>query len=94
MRRLLAAVCATIALSCCSPSGFSEADVQQIKNSIRDKFNADKNYSVDEVVLIKESATRLTGYVRLHHKLLGEMTRNCNASMAEDGRNYIWRCGS
>ena len=80
-------------LAACS-NGFQEADIQDVKKAIRAEFEKDARYSVVEVVMIKASATKLDGFIRLRSKLIGEFTKSCSATMAEGGRDFLWRCGN
>ena len=78
--------------------GFSAEDIAGIKQSIRTEF-AKKGtemggkrgvYQVDEVQMIQESPTKLTGFVKI--KLFGvSMTKDCSATMGDNGES-IWRC--
>lgn len=70
--------------------GFSDQDVTKCEQSIRDEF-AKRGLKVEEVHLIKKSATELAGLVKLRAPLLGSIEKSCTATMG-DGGQYIWQC--
>ena len=72
--------------------GFSDADVGIIEQSIRDEFSK-KGAKVQDVHMQRESPIKLAGFVTLKVPLLGTVSRNCTATMGEDGRSF-WQCGS
>jgi len=79
-------------LAACSPS-FSDEDIAGAQNSIRAEYEKNKKLEVVDVALIKETSTRLTGYVEVRVKGTSiERTIDCSANMGLDGR-YIWQCG-
>ena len=99
--RLLVVLCAII-LSGCS-HGFREEDVTAAKTSIRSEFQK-QGFSVEEVVLLRESDTKLSGYVKLRKSFYDDggvlrpmpqdiaLTRSCTATMAADSSQYFWEC--
>ena len=55
------------ALTACE-SGFSEADIEQTKQSIRSEYEKRPGLTVVAVQMIKESPTKLTGFVKIKPK--------------------------
>jgi hypothetical protein len=89
-------VLASILTAC--ESGFREADIEETKKSIRSKYEKQPGLTVVDVQMIKESPTKLTGFVKLKPTglpkslgSLGEVSKNCAATWGEYGQ-YIWRC--
>lgn len=80
----------TFTLAGCSPS-FSKEDIDAIKKSITQEFGKREGIKVVDVVMLKESATKLTGYAKISVAEFGEITKPCSATMAQEG-GYIWRC--
>ncbi len=81
-----------LVLAACE-SGFSESDIERTKQDIRSEFEKRPGLIVVDVQMIKESPTKLTGFVKIQPKglpksvgALGEI-----AKMGEN-RQYIWRC--
>lgn len=79
-------------------SGFSEADIEQAKQSIRSEYEKLPGLTVVDVEMIKVSPTKLTGFVKLKPDglpksvgALGEISKECSATMGEH-RRYIWQC--
>lgn len=76
------------------PSGFSEAEIERVRQTIREEYTKRGNVTVEDVTMIKKSSRELTGFVRLKPTALGvSQTIGCTASMAESGGQYLWRCG-
>ncbi len=73
------------------PTSFGSADIDAMKRSIRAKFEEQGGTVVEEVQLIKESGQKVTGFVKLRINSI-PVTKVCDATMAEDGRQYLWRC--
>lgn len=76
-------------------SGFADADIANVKQSIRDEY-AKKNsdIEIEEVAMLRKEPRELLGFIRAKHKPSGRMqTIDCSATMSAEGRNYIWRCG-
>jgi YbbR domain-containing protein len=73
-------------------SGFSNADIEGIKKSIKSKYEKREGVTVLEVQMLKESSRKAVGYVKLKIAVLGEVTKPCSATLAEDGEQTIWRC--
>ena len=71
-------------------SGFTVQDIEELKKSVRSEFEAQPGVVVSEVAFIKESSTKLTGFVKF--ELYGiEVIKGCEATMGEN-QMYIWRC--
>lgn len=71
-------------------TGFSDKDISNLKQTVRDEFAKQPGVSVTEVTFIKESDKKLTGFVKL--KVAGiDVMKSCNATMG-DGSQYIWKC--
>ena len=93
MRKGISLALLALFLAACSPS-FNAQDIEQTQASIRTEYEKNKEVEVVDVALIKESPTRLTGYVKM--KVKGsprEVSVACSANMGLDG-DYIWQCGS
>jgi hypothetical protein len=46
--------------------------------------------TVEEVSMMKVSPTQLTGFAKVRMPLIGEINKNCTATMG-DGK-YMWQC--
>jgi hypothetical protein len=97
IREGLAVMVLALALTACE-SGFSEADIEQTKQDIRSEYEKRPGLTVVDVQMIKESPTKLTGFVKMKPKglpkslgTLGEISKSCSATLGEN-RQYIWRC--
>jgi hypothetical protein len=75
-----------------TPSGFSEEDISNIKSSIKSEFEKRSGVSVQEVTILKEGPNKASGFAKIKSEILGEIIKPCTATMAENGKNYIWRC--
>ena len=64
--RLVFVLC-VIALTACTHS-FREEDVAAAKTSIQGEFQK-QGFTVEEVVLLRESDTKLSGYAKLRKKM-------------------------
>ena len=78
-------------LAGCSPSGFSDADIEAIKKSIKTEFEKREGVTVVDVTMLKESPKKAIGLVKLNVPLAGEITKACTATMGEVPQ-YIWQC--
>lgn len=81
---------ATLMLAGCNP-GFQDEDIAAAKKSIKAEFEKKPGITVSEVVLLKESARKLSGFVKLKY-MSEEAMKSCSATMDEGGKNYVWRC--
>ncbi len=73
------------------PGGFSDAQIDSVKNQIRAEFDKKAGVSVEDVSLVRESANKLTGFVRL--KIAGldaDITKEC--AVTRDDEQVIWQC--
>lgn len=76
------------------PAGFSDADIERVRQSIRQEYAKKEGITVVDVTMIKKSNRELTGFVQLKASAGDDsQTVDCTASMAESGGQYIWRCG-
>lgn len=83
---------ASLALAGCGEDdGFAKADLDAMKKSIRTEFEKRDGITVVDVVMLRETPKKATGYVKLKAPVLGEITKPCGATMAEGGQ-YIWQC--
>jgi hypothetical protein len=71
--------------------GFTDADVTRIEQSIRGEFGKRSGVTVDEVHMVKESPTKMTGFAKIHVPLLGSINKACTATMGDNGQS-IWQC--
>jgi hypothetical protein len=74
-----------------SGRSFSDADVAKVEQSIKTEFARRSGLIVDEVKLVKESPTRLTGVAKVKTSQLGTIERACDASLGERGQ-LSWEC--
>lgn len=74
-----------------SGRGFTDADVTMIERKIGDEFSKRRGVTVEEVKLLKESPRKLTGFAKIKLPLLGSISKQCTATMAEDGQS-MWQC--
>lgn len=72
--------------------GFSDDDISAMKRSIKTEFEKKEGISVSDVVMMKETDNKATGFVKLNIKGLGLITKSCNSTMAQNSRDYYWRC--
>lgn len=80
----------TLALAGCNP-GFTDADIEAAKKSIKEEFEKKPGITVSDVTLLKESQRKLTGFVKLR-VMSQDIMKSCSATMDDTGKNYIWRC--
>lgn len=71
-------------------TGFTDKDIGNLKQTVRDEFAKRPGVTVTDVTFIKESDKKLTGFVKFKISD-SEVTSNCNATMG-DGAQYIWKC--
>lgn len=86
---LLAGAIAAFTLTACG--GFSDADIEACKQSIRDEYSRRGGGEVVDVQMVKESSRKLSGFIKIKVPVFGEFTKPCSATMGDD-RQYIWRC--
>lgn len=71
--------------------GFQKEDIAATEKSIKEEFEKRPGLKVTKVTLIKETSRKLTGFVNL--EVMGTpTTKSCQATMADSGGQYIWRC--
>ena len=74
-----------------SKTGFTEADIEMAKNSIRQEFSKRDGVTVTDVVLLRDGPQKLSGFAKF--KISGtEIMRNCSALMDETDGQFMWRC--
>ncbi|PDT86694.1 hypothetical protein CO669_28790 [Bradyrhizobium sp. Y36] len=79
-------------------SGFSDADIEQIKAEIKKHYETNDALDVEvtEVALVRESKRKLVGYAKIKFKKIGiipALTKACSATMSEGSdRQYIYQC--
>lgn len=71
--------------------GFSDRDISRIQDDIRAHFSERRGVTVEDVNLLRESPRKLSGYAKIKVPILGVMTKNCTATMGDDGRS-LWQC--
>jgi tetratricopeptide (TPR) repeat protein len=72
--------------------GFSSLDIKTIEKSIWTEFSKRDGVQVRDVKMIKETNTKLTGYVRLWIPGIDiEITKSCNAIYGQDAQT-MWQC--
>lgn len=72
---------------------FSDQDIANVERSVKAEFEGRGGLSVTSVHLIRESATKLTGYVKIHSDDLGiDVQKACTATYGTDGKEIAWRC--
>lgn len=76
-------------------AGFAEADIANVKQSIRDEYaKKDSDLEIEEVAMLRKEPRELLGFVRMKHKPSGvTQTVDCSATMSAEGKTFIWRCG-
>lgn len=73
--------------------GFTAAEIDRVKASIKTEFEKRDGVSVEDVTMLKETARKLSGFVKLRiSPLPNPITKACNATMEESGGKYLWRC--
>jgi hypothetical protein len=74
-----------------SGRGYTDADVASIEKDIGTEFAKRSGVKVEEVHMIRESATKMTGFAKIRVPLLGEVQKSCSATLGENGQS-IWEC--
>ena len=74
------------------PSGFSDSDIKSVKDEIIAEYKK-QGIEVKRVEMLKKTNRELSGFVSYDNALLGSLTLDCSATMADSGGQYIWRCG-
>lgn len=72
--------------------GFVQADLDNMKSSIKSELEKKSGTQVLEVVMLKESEFKAFGYAKVRLDGIGELTKACSATLEAEGRNYLWRC--
>jgi hypothetical protein len=77
------------------PTGFSDADIDRVKSTIRSEYaRKPEVQDVGDVTMLRKERRELVGYVRVTFKgAPSAQTIDCGATMADDGKNFFWRCG-
>jgi hypothetical protein len=92
--KTLLCCCLLVVLLGCS-AGFTDQDISNIKTSIKNDFE-EKDFTVTEIKLVKQSGRTLSGYVGLKKIVpaIGEMefTKRCTAIMDQNSQQYTWNC--
>ena len=76
-------------------TGFSDADIDKVKQSIREEFSKRDGVTITDVEMLRESPKKLTGFVKAQVSMFGvsrEIMSACTATMG-DSNEYIWNCG-
>lgn len=85
---------AAVCLCACQPK-FVQTDIDNITREIKTQLTAN-GMIVDDVQLVRETPTKLTGFARAHRDdpLIGRMNvvTKCEATMAAKEARYIWSC--
>jgi hypothetical protein len=71
--------------------GYTDADVKRVEQDIRAEFEKRSGVIVSDVQMIKESPTKLTGFVKMRVPVLGSIEKVCTSTMGETGQS-IWQC--
>lgn len=72
---------------------FSPADIREIQDTIKAKLAENSALRVESVELIRKAPRELVGFARIGSDILKDIrTVDCTATMAVDGKNYIWKC--
>lgn len=74
-----------------SGKGLTEAGVTNIEHNINVEFSERPGVRVEQVKMLRESPTQMTGFVKLRLPLLGELQKSCNAKLVEGGQT-LWQC--
>jgi hypothetical protein len=77
------------------PRGFSDADIEGVRTSIRTEYAKKRtDLQVEDVSLIRRDKRELTGFVRVKFPGSADaQTIPCTANMDENGKQFIWSCG-
>lgn len=70
---------------------FQEEDISAVKEQIRSEYLKERGVTKVDVTMIKVDPTKLTGFAVVE-QLGFKMTKTCEANLASNGQNYIWRC--
>jgi hypothetical protein len=72
--------------------GFTEEDIANVKEHIKDDFNQRPFIHVTEVRMIRESSHKLIGFVKMKQDYQsGILMQNCSATLG-DSNEYIYEC--
>lgn len=71
--------------------GFTQADIANIRQSIRTEFGKQRGVTVEQVEMVREAPNKLVGFVRVRLPILGEKNKACTATRGDDGQS-VWRC--
>jgi hypothetical protein len=71
--------------------GFSDEDIASIERGIREEYSKDPGTPVEKVHMQKESTRKLVGFAKLRLPKVGVITKQCTATMGEDG-SAMWEC--
>jgi hypothetical protein len=67
--------------------------IESMKGEIRHEYSNRQGVRVVDVQFVKESNTKLTGFVKLKVNDTLDVVHSCTVTVADDGQNSIWRCG-
>lgn len=70
--------------------GFGEADIKNVKTSIRTEYEAN-GATIEDIVMMKESSTKLIGFAKLQVGGV-KLLKDCSATMDADNKRYVWKC--
>jgi hypothetical protein len=71
--------------------GFSEEDISVAEKSIKSKYEENSGVKVTAVSLIKTEKRKLVGFVKMTQDTV-QFSKNCEANMGENNKDYIWSC--
>lgn len=74
-----------------APHGFSDEDISNAKDYIRNEFSKRDGITVKDVELIRDGANKLTGFVKFEFLSI-EASKACSALMDSHTNQYIVRC--
>lgn len=74
------------------PKGFTDADIVEMRKSIKAEFEKNSQITVTDVVMLRESDYKATGYAKLSVGDLKDITKSCTAQMDQASKQYFWRC--
>jgi uncharacterized membrane protein len=72
-------------------SGFSDAEISEVKRTIESKYVNRGAISAD-AKLVRDSDYRLTGLVQFRYADSSRHTHTCSATMDKKDRSWIWQC--
>lgn len=73
-------------------SRFVQADLDNMKSSIKAEYEKREDVVVEQIELLSKSDTEVVGFVKFRIGQLPSTTHTCSATLDKNSSKYIWRC--